>query len=62
MTPITSQDVAGHVEELKELAARPGGAVGSLPQAERDAYREAQQSVVDARRMAETHEGLLTVG
>jgi hypothetical protein len=33
----------------------------SLPQEEQDRHREAQQSVVDARRSAETHEGLLQV-
>jgi hypothetical protein len=36
-------------------------AQAELPKDEQDAYREAQQSVVDARRKAETHEGLLQV-
>lgn len=34
----------------------------ALPKAERDAYRATQQSVVDARRRAGTHEGLLRIG
>jgi hypothetical protein len=36
-------------------------ACAALPSAELEAYRAAQQSVVDARRSAETHEGLLQV-
>lgn len=33
----------------------------SLPQEEQDAYRDAQRSVVEARRNAETKEGLLRI-
>lgn len=36
-------------------------ACAALPSDELEAYRAAQQSVVDARRSAETHEGLLQV-
>lgn len=37
------------------------GACGSLPEEEQARHRAAQQSVVDARRSAELHEGLLQV-
>ena len=47
--------------KLVELASDPDQAAQSLPPAEREAYLEAQQSVVDARRSAEVHEGLLQV-
>jgi hypothetical protein len=47
--------------KLIELAADVERAAASLPPEERAAYSEAQQSVVDARRSAEVHEGLLQV-
>ena len=37
-------------------------AVASLPEEEQRAYREAQQSIVDARRSAERIEGQLWIG
>jgi hypothetical protein len=46
---------------LREVLSDVRGACEALPQHEQDRYREAQQSVVDARRNAETHEGLLQV-
>lgn len=61
MPPITLEDLSEQLEELKEMVAAPEKAVEELPEDEREAYREAQQSVVDARRKAETHEGLLQV-
>lgn len=33
----------------------------ALPQEEREAYRDAQRSVMDARRNAESHEGFLRI-
>ena len=36
-------------------------AAGAVPAEEREAYRDAQKSVVDARRRAETTEGLLRI-
>jgi hypothetical protein len=49
------------VDELREALLHLDDAQAELPKDEQDAYREAQQSVVDARRKAETHEGLLQV-
>jgi hypothetical protein len=46
---------------LASLAANLEETVKGLPAAERHSYEEAEQSVVDARRKAETHEGLLQV-
>jgi hypothetical protein len=61
MPPITLEDLKGQLDDLKDLVAKPRQALDALPKHERDAGREAQQSVVDARRRAETHEGLLQV-
>lgn len=49
------------VEELRNAVIHLDDARAELPKDEQDAYREAQQSVVEARRKAETHEGLLQV-
>ncbi len=46
---------------LREVLSDVQGACDALPQAEQERYREAQLSVVNARRSAETHEGLLQV-
>ncbi len=50
---------------VKDLAAlifnNVEDAAGSLPAEEREAYRAAQRSVVEARRRAETKEGLLRI-
>lgn len=61
MPPITIEDLKGQLDDLKHLVSKPQVALEALPKDERDAGREAQQSVVDARRRAETHEGLLQV-
>jgi hypothetical protein len=44
---------------LVELASDLDQAAQSLPPEERESYANAQQSVVEARRSAEVHEGLL---
>jgi hypothetical protein len=49
------------VDVLRDAVIHLDNAQAELPQDEQDAYREAQESVVDARRKAETHEGLLQV-
>jgi hypothetical protein len=49
------------LEELRQVVDDPEKAVEALPEGERTAYREAQESVVEARRKAETHEGLLQI-
>jgi len=46
---------------LKEILSDVRAACAALPQREQDRYRDARQSVVDARRSAETHEGPLQV-
>lgn len=46
---------------LREVLNDVQSACDALPEAEQQRYRKAQQSVVDARRSAETHEGLLQV-
>jgi hypothetical protein len=46
---------------LREVLSDVQGACDALPQDEQQRYREAQQSVVRAKRSAETHEGLLQV-
>lgn len=46
---------------LCEVLSDVKRACDALPQAEQERYREAQLSVVNARRSAETHEGLLQV-
>lgn len=46
---------------LQETLKDVPGACAALPEAEQQRYRDAQQSVVDARRSAQTNEGLLQV-
>lgn len=46
---------------LREVLSDVQAACEALPQAEQERYRSAQESVVNARRSAETHEGLLQV-
>lgn len=54
--------VGGHVEDLASLVFHDlEEAARALPQEDRDAYHEAQESVVEARRHAETKEGLLRI-
>ena len=48
-------------ERLAETLADPDGAAELLSEGDREAYDEAQQSIVDARRSAELHEGLLQI-
>jgi hypothetical protein len=46
---------------LRETLSDVRAACAALPQVEQQRYRDALQSVVDARRSAETHEGPLQV-
>ena len=48
-------------EELKATLLDIEAACHRLPEADKRGYERAQQSVVDARRSAETHEGLLQI-
>jgi hypothetical protein len=54
---------AAHADftSLREILSDVRAACAALPQGEQERYREARQSVVDARRSAETHEGPLQV-
>lgn len=66
MTNETSTDfeLTGSTETFPALQAvllDVEAACGALPVEEREQHRAAQQSVVDARRSAELHEGLLQV-
>jgi hypothetical protein len=56
---VNSPTVADDFTRLVEVAKDLDQAAGSLPAEEREAYTEQQRSVVDARRSAEVHEGLL---
>lgn len=49
-------------EVIREKFLDLGAAVSKLPAEEREQYKRAQESVVNARRNAETHEGLLQLG
>ena len=59
MPPITIEHL--ELEELKEAVSDPEKASEDLPEADQEAYRDAQQSVVEARRKAESLEGLLQI-
>ena len=61
LVPIETPTADDEFAKLVELASDLDRAAASLPEDERAAYIEAQQSVVDARRSAEIHEGLLQV-
>lgn len=50
-----SSELAKLVESDPERAGR------SLPAEDRDSFREAQASVIEARRHAETHDGALRI-
>jgi hypothetical protein len=56
---VSSPPVDDQFTRLVEVARDVDRAAGSLPAEERQAYVDAQRSVVDARRSAEIHEGLL---
>jgi hypothetical protein len=47
---------------LRKVLMDVPGACRALPPEEQQRYRDAQQSVVDARKSAQTHAGLLQVG
>lgn len=61
MTDLNTDDLKALREKLTSLVSNLDETVNRLPEAERHSYDEAEQSVVDARRKAETHEGLLQV-
>jgi hypothetical protein len=61
MSPESDAD-ARHVQVLASLVFKDlETAASSLPEEERKAYHDARSSVVEARRNAETKEGLLRI-
>ena len=52
---------AAEFTALSAVLSDVKSACEALPEAEQQRYRSAQESVVQARRSAETHEGLLQV-
>lgn len=62
MPELKGEELAQLREKLTELAGDLNRTLGRLDEAVRRDYRDAEQSVVDARRKVETREGLLRVG
>lgn len=60
-SPSTAPDEAALSELARALPDKPEDAGSTLPTEARESYKEARRSVVDARRHAETREGLLRV-
>jgi hypothetical protein len=61
MDDLKTADLKALRETLESLVSNLDETVNGLSDAERHSYEEAEQSVVNARRKAETHEGLLQV-
>lgn len=61
MEKLKTTELAALRETLTPLVSNLDETVKGLPETEQNSYDEAEQSVVDARRKAETHEGLLQV-
>lgn len=61
MSEMSATELEALREEVSALIADLEKAAEQLSEEEREDYRAALQSVVDARRNAETHEGLLQV-
>jgi hypothetical protein len=57
----STRPATAEFEALSKVVDELERAARALSETEREAYRQAQQSVVDARRKAETEEGLLQV-
>ncbi|HWI95202.1 MAG TPA: hypothetical protein VNS60_03950 [Solirubrobacterales bacterium] len=62
MPELTGEELARLREKLAELASDLNRTLGRLDETARQDYRDAEKSVIDARRMVETREGLLRVG
>jgi len=59
--PSAPLELEATLEDLRPIVSDVERATEALPEEEREAYREAQESVVAARRRAESQEGLLQV-
>ncbi|MFN8111646.1 MAG: hypothetical protein U0R51_00455 [Solirubrobacterales bacterium] len=55
------QEATEDFSSLRDVLGDVQAACEALPEAEQERYREAQLSVVNAKRSAETNEGLLQV-
>jgi hypothetical protein len=62
MPDLKGEELARLRERLEELASDLNRTLARLDEAARREYREAERSVIDARRKVETREGLLRVG
>jgi hypothetical protein len=56
-----SRRAATSAKQMTKIVANAGQGAKSLSREERDAYRAAKQSVVDARRKAPSNEGRLQI-
>ncbi|MGE5281800.1 MAG: hypothetical protein ACM3N0_05675 [Chloroflexota bacterium] len=61
MAHLKTPELTALRKSLAPLVSNLEKTVNGMPETERNSYDEAEQSVVDARRKAETHEGLLQV-
>ena len=61
MSSVALDDLVAPFDELQDIIAHPDKGDDALTDGQKEAYREAQQSVVDARRKAEAREGHLQV-
>lgn len=62
MPELKEEELSQLREKLAELASDLNGTLSALDEATQRQYRDAEQSVIDARRKVETREGLLRVG
>jgi hypothetical protein len=62
MPELKGEELTRLREKLAELASDLNRTLGRLDETARRDYRDAEKSVIDARRMVETREGLLRVG
>jgi hypothetical protein len=62
MAELKGQDLARLRRRLAELSSDLDRTLGALDKSTQREYRDAEQSVIEARRKVETREGLLRVG
>jgi predicted transcriptional regulator len=62
MPELKGKELAQLRDKLSELASDLNRTLSRLDEAAKRDYRDAEQSVIDARRKVETREGLLRVG
>lgn len=62
MTKEHGQSRVEDLERLAALLADPDAAIALLPESEQQRYREAQESVIEARRYAQRHAHEIWIG